>query len=70
MIVTEGTSDTQARHEVPVLASLGLRAAADPAGCVTQSASRGEAAKATAEDNHVIATPLREMFRAQANVRV
>src|ERR1700756_7239 len=28
MIVTEGTSKTRARHEVPVLASLGLRAAA------------------------------------------
>ena len=28
MILTEGTSETQARHEVPVLASLGLRAAA------------------------------------------
>ena len=28
MIVTEGTSETQTRHEVPVLASLGLRAAA------------------------------------------
>ena len=28
VIVTEGTSETQARHEVPVLASLGLRAAA------------------------------------------
>ena len=28
MIVTEGTSETQARHEAPVLASLGLRAAA------------------------------------------
>jgi hypothetical protein len=28
VIVTEGTSETQARHEAPVLASLGLRAAA------------------------------------------
>ena len=28
VIVTEGTSETRARHEVPVLASLGLRAAA------------------------------------------
>jgi putative oxidoreductase len=28
VIVTEGTSETQTRHEVPVLASLGLRAAA------------------------------------------
>ena len=27
VIVTEGTSETRARHEVPVLASLGLRAA-------------------------------------------
>ena len=28
VIVTEGTSETRARHEVPVLASLGLRTAA------------------------------------------